>query len=73
MTKKEKIIAAKDSGKLVLITSHLLSELEGIVSHVIFMQEGSVLLHEDVAELKRVTGQATIAKSIIYLLKKEEQ
>src|SRR5690606_35003689 len=37
---KEKIIAAKNSGKLILITSHLLSELEGIVSHVIFMQEG---------------------------------
>ncbi len=70
---KEKIIAAKNSGKLVLITSHLLSELEGIVSHVIFMQEGQVVLHEDVEELKRVTGQATIAKSIVYLLKKEGQ
>lgn len=68
---KEKIIRAKNDGRLILITSHLLSELEDIVSQVIFMQEGKLILHKDVTELKHVTGQNSIARSIIHLLKAE--
>lgn len=68
---KRKIIEAKNSGCLILITSHLLSELEDIVSQVIFMQEGNVVLHKDVKDLKIATGQETIARSIVHLLKME--
>ncbi len=66
---KAKIISAKKQGCLILITSHLLSELEGMVSQVIFMQEGRVVLHKNVGELKTDTGKDTIAQSIIHLLK----
>ena len=68
---KRKIIEARDRGCLILITSHLLSELEDIVSQVIFMQEGNVVLHKDVNDLKIATGQETIARSIVHLLKME--
>ncbi len=40
---KAKIIHAKEQGRLILITSHLLSELEDIVSQVIFMDEGKIV------------------------------
>ncbi|GAB3428748.1 ABC transporter ATP-binding protein [Niabella aquatica] len=70
---KEKIISAKRKGCLVLITSHLLSELEDIVSQVIFMQEGKLILHKNVEELKSVTGQKSIARSIVHLLKTETE
>jgi Cu-processing system ATP-binding protein len=68
---KNKIVKARDEGKLVLITSHLLSELEDLISQVIFMQEGNIILHKDVAQLKQDTGQQTIVKSIVHLLKTE--
>lgn len=68
---KEKIISARENGKLILITSHLLSELEEIVNSIIFMQDGNVKLHSSTEELKNKTGQETIAKSIIQLLKNE--
>lgn len=70
-TLKSAIIKAKEQGKLILITSHLLSELEDIVSQVIFMQEGKLVLHQDVNQLKKSTGQNTIARSIVHLLKTE--
>jgi len=68
---KEKIIAARNNGSLVLITSHVLSELEGLVNRLVFMQDGKVLLHEDIETLKATTRQSTIAKSITALLKNQ--
>ena len=72
LTLKEKILAAKNQGCLILITSHLLSELEDIVSQVIFMQEGKLILHKNVQELKAATRQESIAKAIVHLLKSEK-
>lgn len=69
---KTKINEAKNAGCLILITSHLLTELEDMVTQVIFMQDGKLKFHKSVAELKSDTGANTIAKSIIHLLKNEE-
>ena len=68
---KDKIIKSGRKGCLTLITSHLLSELEDLISQLIFMQDGSVVLHEDIDKLKNLTGQATVAKSVLQLLKSE--
>jgi Cu-processing system ATP-binding protein len=40
---KEKIIREKEKGKLILITSHLLSELDDLVTEIIFMQDGKFI------------------------------
>ncbi len=69
---KAKIVAAKNAGCLVLITSHLLSELEDIVTQVVFMQDGKLVLHKNVEDLKEDTGKETVAKSIIHLLQSSE-
>lgn len=68
---KEKIIKARNNGCLVLITSHLLSELEDLVSQVIFMQDGKLVLHKNVNDLKAATQKSTIAHSIVHLLQTE--
>ncbi|HCS20827.1 MAG TPA: copper ABC transporter ATP-binding protein [Bacteroidetes bacterium] len=69
---KEKIIQEQKKGKLILITSHLLSELDDLISQVIFMQEGEMLFHKDVAVLKQETGTDKISKAIIQLLKQDK-
>ena len=69
---KEKIVGVKNEGRLVLVTSHLLSELEDLASQLIFMHNGRVLLHKDVEAIKAETQQPTIAKSILHLLKQNE-
>ncbi len=68
---KEKIIREKQKGKLILITSHLLSELDDLVTQIIFMQEGQVRLHQNIDDLRRETGEDKISRSIAKILKQQ--
>lgn len=68
---KEKIIAERNKGKLILITSHLLSELDDLISEIVFMQEGQVVFHQPIQELKDTTGENRISKAIATILKRQ--
>lgn len=68
-TLKEKIIAEKQKGKLILITSHQLSELDDLISQIVFMNEGQVIFHKTVDALKDETGELRISKAITKILK----
>jgi Cu-processing system ATP-binding protein len=66
---KEKIITEKKNGKLILITSHLLSELDDLVSEIIFIQDGQLIFHKSIERLKNETKIDKISKAIIHILK----
>jgi Cu-processing system ATP-binding protein len=70
---KEKMIQKRNEGKLILITSHLLSELEDVVSQVIFMQDGSIQLHESKTDIIHRSGKKSLAKAIAKILFTENQ
>lgn len=65
---KDKIVREKN--KLVFITSHILSELEGIATHIIFMEEGHILFFKPVEQLLRETCQDNVSQAVMYYLKK---
>lgn len=67
---KEKITKEKEKGKLVLITSHILSELDDMVSQVIYMQEGKLCFHKSIEEIRMETKQEKLAKAIASLIAK---
>ncbi len=67
---KEKIIAEKKKGKLIMITSHVLSELDDIVSQVIYMQEGVIRFHKSMEDLRKDTGEQKLAKAIASVMSK---
>lgn len=66
---KNKIIKEKQKGKLIIITSHLLSELDEIVSEIVFMNEGKVIVHQSVADLMSDTQSEKISDGIVSILK----
>lgn len=66
---KEKIIREKEKGKLILITSHLLSELDDLITEIIFMQDGKVHFHKNTAIIKAETDETRISKAIAKILK----
>lgn len=69
---KEKIIKEKNNGKLILITSHLLSELDDMITQIIFMQDGKVHFHKTITDLLESTGENKISKAIAKILKEKQ-
>ena len=69
---KEKIIKEKQNGKLILITSHLLSELDDLVTEIIFMQDGKLHFHKKIDALKQFTKEEKISKAVAKILKENK-
>ena len=66
---KEKILAEKKKHKLILITSHILSDLDDLTSHVIYLQEGSICFFKDISTLREQTGEMKLVKAIARVMK----
>lgn len=66
---KNKIIQEKNKGKLIIITSHLLSELDDIVSEIVFINEGKIIVQQSVKDLMTERKAEKISESIISILK----
>ncbi|SFP85496.1 ABC transporter ATP-binding protein [Parafilimonas terrae] len=65
---KEKIKAQIKKGRLVIITSHILSDLDELVTQVIYMQEGKLLFHKNINILRNETGQQKLARAIVSVM-----
>jgi len=68
---KEKIAKECANGKLILITSHVLSDLDEIASHVVYLQDGKLKLYNTIDELKFLTGEEKLNKVIASIMKNE--
>jgi Cu-processing system ATP-binding protein len=66
---KDKIIREKQKGKLVLITSHILSDLDDIITEIIYLEEGKLRFHKSFAQLQQDTGETKLSKAIAQVMK----
>ncbi|MFN8245959.1 MAG: ABC transporter ATP-binding protein [Ferruginibacter sp.] len=65
---KDKILSEKAKGKLFIITSHVLSELDELVTHVMFMQDGKVNFHRSISDLREKTGEQKLSKAVASIM-----
>ncbi|CAN5668198.1 hypothetical protein BH11BAC1_BH11BAC1_14950 [soil metagenome] len=70
---KEKIRKEKEKGRLIFITSHILSDLDDLVTRVIYLQEGSVLFHKSINQLRTDTGEDKLSRAIAAVMKDSKQ
>jgi len=66
---KEKIRKEKQQGRLILITSHILSDLDDLVSEVIYFNEGNLLFHKSISELRSDTGEEKLSRAVASVMK----
>ncbi|SMD01561.1 ABC transporter ATP-binding protein [Pedobacter nyackensis] len=65
---KDKILLEKEKGKLILITSHVLSELDDLITEVFYMQDGRLMFYKKLSELKADTGEEKLSKAIAKIM-----
>ncbi len=67
---KEKIAREKQNNRLFLITSHIMSDLDELATHILYLVEGQVVFFKPLLELKAETGQERLGRAIAYLMQK---
>lgn len=65
---KTRIRAERSAGRSVIITSHVLSEVDELADDVVYLSEGQVQFSGSVANLRQSTGQPTVERAIAALM-----
>lgn len=68
---KTKILKAKNEGKLVMITSHIMSEVEEMADKILYLFEGRINFYKTISELKAETGEERLGKAIAKIMKEK--
>ena len=68
---KEKILKEKAKNKLILITSHILSDLDELTTHIMYLQEGKMEFFKELQQLREETGEIKLGKAIARIMKGE--
>lgn len=65
---KEKIKEQSSKGKLVLFTSHIMSEVDEIAGSILYLFEGKVRFFRELDEIKSQAGEERLGKALIKTL-----
>ncbi|MEO5799862.1 MAG: ABC transporter ATP-binding protein [Gemmatimonadales bacterium] len=65
---RERILAERAAGTTVLITSHVLQELEMVAEDVLFLADGRARWQGAIQQLKATTGESSLEGAIASLL-----
>ncbi|MEI6750121.1 MAG: ABC transporter ATP-binding protein [Bacteroidota bacterium] len=65
---KQKINNEKTAGKLILITSHIMSEVEEIADSIAYIVEGEAKFYKSIVDIKSETGEEKLGKALFHLL-----
>ena len=65
---KDKILVERGAGKTIMVTSHIMNELEELADDVAFMVDGRVAFSGTLDDLKRVTAQTTMERAVAAMM-----
>jgi Cu-processing system ATP-binding protein len=65
---KEKIIEEKTRGKLLIISSHILSDLDELTTDIVYIYEGKVHYNNTIQALKSETQEKKLGKAIATMI-----
>jgi Cu-processing system ATP-binding protein len=66
---KTKILQARDTGATVILSSHVLSELEEMMDDVLLLLDGRVRFHGSLHDLQRATGHQRLEAAVAALMR----
>lgn len=61
---KDKITREKKNGRLILITTHILTEAEDIADRLVYIMDGKTFIDNTLSQLKEETGEIHLGKAL---------
>jgi Cu-processing system ATP-binding protein len=65
---KDRIRREKDNGRTIVLTSHVMSEIEELADVVIYLLDGRIDFERSVSDLMNGTGEATLERAIARMM-----
>jgi Cu-processing system ATP-binding protein len=65
---KDLVMAERESGRTILLTSHIMSEVHELADTIVFLLEGNVYFQGTPSELLAKAGESTLERAIARLL-----
>lgn len=67
-TFKDIVFEEREQGRTILLTSHILSEVQELADRIVFLLEGNCIFQGESGELLASTGEITLERAIARLL-----
>lgn len=68
---KRKIVEQRDAGKTIILTSHIMAEIEELSDNILFLIEGEIVYDGSLKSLVDLSGQAKLENAIAAMMNKE--
>jgi Cu-processing system ATP-binding protein len=65
---KDKVLRERENGRTVILTSHVMSEVEDLADRVIYIVDGAVNFDSSVADLLASTAEGTLERAIARMM-----
>lgn len=65
---KTKILKEKSKGKLILISSHIMSEIDELADDIFCLVDGNFRFYQSIESIKEVTQEARLGKAIAKMM-----
>lgn len=69
-TLREKIVRSIRENRLVLISSHILSDLDELATHMAYLDNGRLAFYKELGALRQETGEYRLNSIVPFLLRK---
>jgi len=65
---KDRLLQEKQAGKTIIITSHIMSDLEELADNIIYLLDGKILFTGTVNTIIEQTGEPTLERAVARLM-----
>lgn len=65
---KDKILKERQAGKNFILTSHIISEIEELADHIIFLLDGRIHYQGTVEMVRKKTGESKLERAIALIM-----
>jgi Cu-processing system ATP-binding protein len=70
---KDKLRKERAAGRTILLSSHLVNEVEELADHIVYLQDGRPFFDGTMEEIKRATAESKLDRALVRVMEKSRE